>query len=128
MYKALTPSVKSNITKSISKVFEKYMKRIEWKEESFHLRDFMNTWKTYIENEAKWYKQVPDEVKAAPEFHESIAEKINQTIDRVLKEPPSEEQVARIEIMQESLHTSYDYACRAEADFIENKLKAMKQN
>lgn len=126
MYKSLLPSVKSSITKSISKVFEKYMGQIEWKEERFHLTDFMNTWKTYIENESKWYKQVPDEVKADPQFHESIAEKINQTIDRILTEPPSEEQVARIEARQESLHTSYDYACRAEADFVENKLNSMK--
>lgn len=126
MYKSLPPSVKSNITKSISKNFEKYMAQIEWKEEGFLLMDFMNTWKGYIENEAKWYKQVPDDVKAAPEFHESIAEKINQTIDRILKEPPSEEQVARIEIKQESLSTSYDYACRAEADFVENQLNLMK--
>lgn len=128
MHKSLPPSVKSSITKSISKNFEKYMAQIEWKEDRFQLTDFMDTWKAYIENEAKWYKQLPEEVKAAPEFHESVAEKINQTIDRVLKEPPSEDQVARIEMRQESLHTSYDYACRAEADFIERKLNSIKPN
>lgn len=126
MYKSLPPGVKSSITKSISKVFEKYMAQIEWEEDKFQLEEFMNTWKIYIEKEAKWYKQVPMEIKVAPEFHETVAEKINQTIDRILNEPPSEEQVARIEIRQELLHTSYDYACRAEADFIENKLNLLK--
>ncbi|AQU80289.1 hypothetical protein ACQKDD_10005 [Planococcus kocurii] len=122
MYKSLPPSVKSSITKSISKVFEKYMTQIEWQEEKYQLVDFLAAWKAYIENEAKWYKQVPEETKLAPAFHESIAERINQTIERIVNEPPSEEQVARIEAKQELLHTSYDYACRAEADFIEEKL------
>ncbi|MCH4826857.1 MAG: hypothetical protein N2C11_07260 [Planococcus sp. (in: firmicutes)] len=126
MYKSLSPGVKSSITKSISKVFERYMAQIEWQEQKFQLADFMNAWKAYIENEAKWYKQVSEEVKVAPEFHESIAEKINHTIDRILKEPPSENQVARIENKQEYLQTSYDYACRAEADFVESKLNSIE--
>ena len=44
-------------------------------------------------------------------------------IDKILNEPPSEDQIARIEIMQEKLDTHYDYACKAEAAYVESILK-----
>ena len=126
MYKTLPTGVKSSITRSISKIFEAYMANIEWDEERFNLEDFVKVWKDYIENGAAWYEKVPLEVKLSPEFHEEVANKMNQIIDKILNEPPSEDQIARIEIMQESMDTHFDYSCRAEAAFVETKLKAMK--
>lgn len=125
MYNELPSGVKSSITRSISKVFEKYMADIEWEEDRFKLEDYMAEWKRYIETTATWYDKVPNEVKNDPAFHAELADKMNQTFDRVLSEPPSEEQIARIEMKQEELDTDYSYSCKAEAAYVENKLKQL---
>ncbi|RNF40003.1 hypothetical protein [Planococcus salinus] len=126
MYKTLPTGVKSSITRSISKMFETYMADIEWNENRFRLEDFIGKWKQYIETGASWYEKVPEEVKKDPAFHEEVANKMNQTIEKILSEPPSEDQIARIEIMQERLNTHFDYSCKAEAAYIENKLHELK--
>lgn len=122
MYKVLPPGVKSSITRSISKVYESYMADIEWDEDRYELNDFIKAWKDYIETNATWYEKVPLEVKESPLFHEEVALKMNQTIEKILSEPPTEEQISRIEAKQESMKTNFDYACRAEAAFVEAKL------
>ena len=127
MYKELPTGVKSSITRSIKTVFESYMASISWDEERFHMEDFIRQWRTYINESATWTDKVSDEVKESSAFHEEVAKKMNQIIDKILNEPPSEEQVARIEIMQEDLNTHYSYACKAEAVFVEKQLK-QKQN
>lgn len=125
MYKSLPTGIKSSITRSISKMFETYMASIEWEEDRFQLEDFVQVWKDFIETSAPWYEKVPLEVKMSPDFHEEVASKMNQIIEKVLNEPPNEDQIARIEQMQESMNTHFDYACRAEAAFVENKLKSL---
>lgn len=125
MYSTLPTGIKSSITRSISKVFEDYMANIEWSEERFELTDFIKTWKSYIEENAGWYKKVPFEVRANPVFHEEVAKKMNETIERILSEPPSEEQIARIEVKQEELNTFFEYSCKAEAAYVENRLKQL---
>lgn len=125
MYNTLPAGIKSSITRSISKVFEDYMADIEWSEERFELTDFIKTWKIYIEEQAAWYEKVPLEVRASPGFHEEVAKKMNETIERILSQPPSEDQIARIETKQEELNTFFEYSCKAEATYVENKLKTL---
>ncbi|MBX0314179.1 hypothetical protein [Planococcus glaciei] len=126
MYKTLPVGVKSIITRSITKMFEKYMSDIEWKEDLFKLEDFVKVWQDYINSNAQWNEKVPLEVKVSPLFHEEVASKMNQVINKVLTEVPSEEQISRIESMQQSIGTDYNYSCKAEATYIEKKLENMK--
>lgn len=121
MYRTLPTSVKSNITRSISKQFEQYMAGIEWKEERFDIESFLKVWRRYILESAKWYDELSDEVKASNEFHEDLAEKMNQTISKILMEPPSAEQVEKLEALQKEKNITEDYSCKAEAAYILNK-------
>ena len=127
MYKELPAGVKSSITRSMTSVFENYMASIEWDEDRFQMEGFISQWRTYINESATWTDKVSDEVKQSPAFHEEVAKKMNQVIDKILSEPPSEQQIANIEMMQEEFNTHYDYACKAEAAYIESLLK-QKQN
>ena len=72
-------------------------------------------WREYITVKALWYSKIPDEMKIDPEFHEDLAQRINEIIARILSEPPSEEQIVAIQSMQEELDTHYEYHCKAEA-------------
>ena len=126
MYKTLPAGVKSSITRSISKMFETYMADIDWNEDRFKMEDFIGKWRQYIETGASWYDKVPSDVKLDPAFHEEVANKMNQTIEKILTEPPSEDQIARIEILQHRFNTHFDYSCKAEAAYIENKLNELK--
>lgn len=128
MYKQLPSGVKSSITRSISIVFEKYMASIEWAEDRFSMEDFSQAWGTYINESATWTDKVSQEYMQHPDFHEEIAKKMNQVIDKILNEPPSEDQIARIEIMQEEMDTHYDYACKAEASYVEYILKQKQKD
>lgn len=127
MYKKLESGVKSSITRSITTVFENYMASIAWDENRFQMEDFIQAWRTYINESATWSDKVSDEVKNDPGFHDEIAKKMNQVIDKILNEPPSEQLIANIEVMQEEFNTHYDYACKAEAVYVESLLK-QKQN
>lgn len=123
MLKGLSPNVKSSITRSITQTFEQYMSNIGWNEERYNIEDFVKSWREYITTKALWYSKIPDNVKQDPQFHEDLANRINEVIQRVLSEPPSEEQIADIQLIQEKLNTHYDYACKAEAVYVENLLR-----
>jgi hypothetical protein len=123
MFKDLSPNLKSSITRSITQTFEQYMSNIEWSEEKFSIDDFIASWREYITTKALWYSKIPNEMKHDPLFHENLAQRINEVIARVLGEPPSEEQIVAIQLMQEQLNTHYEYNCKAEAVFVETLLK-----
>jgi len=123
MFKDLSPNIKSSITRSITQTFEQYMSNIEWSEERFSIDDYFASWREYITTKALWYNKIPDAMKQDPEFHQDLADRINEIIERILNEPPSEEQVATIQMMQEELGTHYEYECKAEALYVENLLK-----
>lgn len=123
MYKELPATVKSNITRSISNVFQQYMATIQWSENKFKMEDFVLKWRNYINESPFWVNKISEECKQHTEFHEEIAKKINQVIEKILNEPPSEDQVAKIEIMQEESNTHFNYACKAEAIYVESLLK-----
>lgn len=123
MFKDLSPNIKSSITRSITQTFEQYMSSIGWSEERYSIEDFINTWREYITTKALWYSKIPDSMKNDPKFHEDLAQRINEIIHRILSEPPSDEQIASIQMMQEQLNTHYSYDCKAEAVYVESLLK-----
>jgi hypothetical protein len=99
------------------------MSDIEWSEEHFNIETYMANWREYIINKALWYSKISEEMKLDNTFHEDIAQRINEVIERILSEPPSEEQIAAIQVMQEKLNTHYQYDCKAEAVYVESLLK-----
>lgn len=103
------------------------MKNISWNDEKFDLQDFVNGWQDYIKNHASWYGQLSDEMKADPEFHEQLAAKINETIEKILSEEPTEEQMEMIEKLQRELGEEYDYSCRTEAKQLIEKLQQLQE-
>lgn len=123
MYKNLSPNLKSSITRSITQTFEQYMETIEWSTSKFSIEDYMSSWREYITTKALWYAEISDEIKVSPEFHEELATRINEVINRILEDPPTEEQIAKIQMMQEKLNTHYTYDCKAEAAYVERLLK-----
>ena len=126
MYKNLPPGIKVSITRSITTAFENYMTSIEWDEERFDMNDFIFFWRAFSEEQSTWFAKVEPEVKENTEFHEAIAKRINETIEKILSEPVSEELAAAIEIKQQKLHTSYQYGCKAEAQYVDQRLKEME--
>lgn len=123
MYNDLSPNIKSSITRSITQTFEQYMSDIQWEEDLYDIEDFIESWREYITTKALWYTKIPDDMKRASKFHEDLAQRINEVIQRVISEPPSEEQIANIEIMQDKLNTHFTYDCKAEAVYVETMLK-----
>lgn len=128
MYKTLSPNLKISITRSITQTFEQYMGDIAWNEEKFKIENYISSWQQYITTKALWYSEIPDEVKESPEFHEELASRINIIIERILEDPPTDEQIASIQLKQEELNTHYEYVCKAQAAFVdrllENELKS----
>lgn len=128
MYKSLSPNLKISITRSITQTFEQYMGEIGWSEKKFKIEDYIATWQQYITTRALWYSEIPEEIKASQEFHEELAGRINAIIERVLEDPPTDEQIAAIQLMQEQLNTHLDYSCKAEASYVERLLEEQIQN
>ena len=123
MLKKLSPNIKSSITRSISQSFEQYMSEIGWSAEEYNIEQFYANWREYITTKALWYDKIPDDIKADPEFHKELAERVEGVLIRILNDPPTEEQIAQIEILQQQLNTHYDYGCKAEAVYVYNVLE-----
>lgn len=106
------------------------MNSIQWDEEKANIEHFVQEWKEYIVQHASWYENIDDEIKANPTFHSELADKINQTIDKILNEAPTEEQMTEIEELQKQAGTDeYTYSCRAEARYVIDQLqKVIKKN
>ncbi|MFS0783815.1 hypothetical protein [Bacillus sp. 1P06AnD] len=124
MLKNLSPGVKISISRSITTAFEQYMNSIEWKEDEADIEKFVSEWRDYILHSASWYKKVDDKIKNDPAFHKELAGKINQTIDKILSEVPTEEQMKEIEELQKQVSCKeYIYSCRTEAKFVIEQLQ-----
>ncbi len=107
------------------------MNDIGWNEEKFNIEKFVQEWKHYITGSSSWYDKISDEVKNDPAFHEQLAEKINETIDKILSEAPTKEQMAEIESLQKEWGEEFDYSCKTEAKYVIEKYKELlkkKQN
>lgn len=125
MYKDLSSGIKSSITRSINTSLEQYFTSIEWDADRFAVEDFVTFWRAYFQENAAWYDRVSDDVLASEQFHEELAKKINDGIAKMLGEEPTVEQVAAIDELQQQQGTNFSYDCKAEAAFIEAKLKEM---
>ena len=112
MYKQLSSGVKISITRSITTAFENYLASIEWNEERFSMEEFMQKWQHYFKNNAAWIDKIPQEVLLNPVFHQEIAEKIDEVIDKVLTEPATEAQVNSIAELQKKAKTNLCYSFR----------------
>lgn len=123
MYKELSSGVKISITRSISTSFESYLAGIDWKEERFSMEDFIASWQTYFKENAAWIEKIPADVLMSTEFHEEMAQKIDEVIAKILNEEPTAKQFETIEALQKELGTNYSYDCKAEAAYIEQLLK-----
>ncbi|WP_228548237.1 hypothetical protein [Sporosarcina obsidiansis] len=123
MFKKLSPNIKSSITRSISQSFEQYMSDIGWSEEQYDIEQFYANWREYITTKALWYEKIPEEIKSNPQFHKELAQRVEDVLMRILNDPPAEEQIAQIEILQEQLNTHYEYGCKAEAVYVQNLLE-----
>jgi len=104
------------------------MTDIAWSEDKFRIEDFISSWQKYITTKALWYTEIPDEVKNDVEFHEELAARINDIIARILQDPPTDNQIAKIQMMQEKLNTHYQYDCKAEAAYVERLLTRIENN
>ena len=127
MLKKLSPNIKSSITRSISQSFEQYMSDIGWSENEYNIEQFYANWREYITTKALWYDKIPDDIKADSEFHKDLAERVEEVLIRILNDPPTEEQIAQIEILQQQLNTHYNYGCKAEAVYVQNLLETAAQ-
>lgn len=123
MFKDLSPGIKISITRSITTTFEQYMSNIGWSESKFDLTNFVNEWRQYITNHSSWYDKVSDDIKNNSAFHEELAVKINETIEKILSEEPTKEQMEEIEVLQSKLGEEYDYSCKSEAKYLIDFLK-----
>ncbi|WP_442596821.1 hypothetical protein [Neobacillus sp. D3-1R] len=123
MFKDLSPGIKRSITRSITVAFEQYMNRIDWSESKFDLSTFISEWRDYIQNQATWYDKVENDTKNNSQFHQELAVKINETIEKILSEEPTKEQMDEIEALQTELNQEYDYSCKTEAKYVIEKLK-----
>lgn len=123
MFKDLSTGIKISITRSITKSFEDYMSEIGWNEKKFSIENFVAEWRKYINTNASWYDKIDDDQKNDPTFHEELAGKINETIDKILSEEPTQEQMEEIDKLQKALGKEYDYSCKTEAKYVIERLK-----
>ncbi|KAB7707645.1 hypothetical protein F9802_06760 [Bacillus aerolatus] len=132
MLSNLSQGIKISITRSIKTAFEQYMARILWDEKTYRFEDFLDEWRTYIHTSASWYDKVDEEIKTSPAFHEELAAKINEVIERIFSEEPTSGQLEELEALQKEMGTDFDFSCRAEAkfyiDFLSEQLKKKKSN
>jgi hypothetical protein len=123
MFKDLSPGIKISITRSITTAFEQYMNRIDWNESKMDLSAFIADWRDYIQNQASWFDKLESDIKNNPLFHEELAGKINETIEKILSEEPTEAQMDEIDALQKEVREEYDYSCKTEAKYVIEKLK-----
>jgi hypothetical protein len=124
MLNSLPNGIKISITRSISAAFEKYMEMIQWDEKKYSLAEFIAYWRGYAQKNASWFKRIDDEIKSDPDFHEELATKINEVIEKVLTEPPTEQEMTELDNLIAQLGIDdIDYTCRMEAKYYIERLK-----
>lgn len=96
MYQHLPQGMKNSITRSIKSSFETYMNEIQWNPELYSMDDFIIAWQDGFENGASWYEKIADDVKSHATFHEDLARKVNQVIDKILNEEVTKEQTTAL--------------------------------
>jgi hypothetical protein len=92
------------------------------------LSAFIADWRDYIQNQASWFDKLESDIKNNPLFHEELAAKINETIEKILSEEPTEAQMDEIDALQKEVREEYDYSCKTEAKYVIEKLKKKQSN
>lgn len=130
MLKSLSHGVKISITRSISQAFEQYMNSISWDEKKVDFNKFLQEWRSYSDGNASWFDKIDNSIKSDPTFHEELAEKINETMEKVLSEEPTEEQINEINHLVKALGVDdVNYSCKAESKYhIEQLTNKLKKN
>jgi hypothetical protein len=128
MFQTLPQGIKISISRSIKTAFEQYMKDINWVEDKFDFPEFVQFWRDFSKKNASWFEKVDDEIKRNPNFHEELTQKINETIEKILTTPPSQDEMDKIDNLVRELEIEdVDYSCKAEAKFhidrLDSKLK-----
>jgi hypothetical protein len=80
-------------------------------------------WREYIQNQASWFEKVETTTKNNPVFHKELAEKINETIEKILSEKPTDAQMNEIDSLQKQAQSEYHYSCKTEAKYVIEQLK-----
>jgi tRNA nucleotidyltransferase/poly(A) polymerase len=128
MLKNLPHGTKISISRSIALAFEKYMNKIGWDEGNFSPETFVQEWRDHVEKHSTWFHSLSETVKQDPSFHEELANKINELIEKVLSEKPTEEQTKKLEQLAKELNIEdIDYSCKAEANYHIERLERLKQ-
>lgn len=105
------------------------MSEIGWNEKKFDIEEFVGEWQQYINTNSSWYDKLSDDIKNNPTFHEQLAGKINETIEKILSEEPTTEQITEIEKLQGEVGEEYDFSCKSEAKYVIERLKEeLKKN
>lgn len=128
MLKDLSAGIKISITRSITTAFEQYMEKISWDENKYDLSKFIKEWRTYINNHSTWFAKVDEQIKNNPRFHEDLAIKINETIEKIINEEPTEEQIQKLNELQKKLKKEITYSCKAEAKYLIETLEKQLKN
>lgn len=124
VFKGLPHGVKISISRSIKAAFEKYMEKIEWNEDQFNMLQFINFWKEYAKENSTWNQNLDASLLNDHTFHEELAAKINETIEKVLSEEPTAEQIEELErLIKEQGIKDLTYSCKLEAQYYINSLK-----
>jgi hypothetical protein len=128
MLKNLPHGTKISISRSITYAFEQYMNHIGWDEQKYNPEQFIQRWRDYIEKHSAWFHSLDDQVKQDPLFHEELAKKINEIMEKVLSEKPTEEQMEKLEQLIKELDVeNVTYSCRAEANYHIERLEKLKE-
>jgi len=128
MLKNLPHGTKISISRSIVVAFEKYMNGIGWDEKRFDPALFMQEWREYIVNHAAWFQSLDEHIKQDQAFHEALAEKINEVMEKTLSEPPTDEQLAKIKQLTKELQIEdIPVSCKSEANYYIAQLEKKKE-
>lgn len=124
MFQSLSQGVKISITRSIKTAFEQYMNNINWDDQKFNSDDFVRHWRDYSKENATWFEKIDEKMRLDSSFHQELTEKINETIEKIFKAPPTEKQMNEIDSLIKELEINdIDYCCSMEADYQINLLK-----
>ncbi|MDF2606881.1 MAG: hypothetical protein K0S34_1076 [Bacillales bacterium] len=116
MYDSLPQGIKNSITRSIKTAFENYMKKIEWNSEKYSWEDFLEEWKDTFNNNSAWFAKVDESTKEDSRFHESLALKVTEVVEKLLSEDPTQEQLDELKTQKLSINVE-DISCRLEAKY-----------
>lgn len=124
MFQSLPQGIKISVSRSIKTAFENYMNMIKWDEDKFKFENFVHFWREYSQKNASWFDKIDHETKMDKQFHQELTDKMNETIEKVLTTPPSQDEMDELQQLIQNLDIDdIDYSCKAEAKYHIEQLK-----